>query len=1098
MSGKNDDILNTGSFEVINNPAGILKELKFLRSRVKELEKTKTFNKQVTNELFASQEMFQIILDSIPQRIFLKDRNFNYIGCNKHFAKDAGLNSPEEIIGKNDFELGWKNVAELYRHDDDLVMSTNTPKLNFEEPQIKNDGSQTWLKTNKIPLHDVHGNVIGILGTYEDITNNKKAEEMIQQDRTVLKSIIDNLPDAIYVKDLECRKVIANKTDISNMGLRSESDVIGKTDYDLYPKEIADGFYADDKKVITKGEPILGREEYFIDPNGNKRWLLTSKIPIKDDKGNVSYMVGIGRDITELVRSREILQEETEKFKSIFQNAFDGISIFEENYEPGKRRLVECNERYAEMSGRNREELLKIGDLENAGLTRNITENNDKYISQGIEFRGSFTWVRPDGKDNIMEYAGVPIKMKGKTFTIGIDRDVTENKRAEEKIQHERNLLRTLIDSLPDLIFFKDGAGHYILNNKAHLKYLGAKDQEEVLGKTTFDFHSKEIATKFFQEEMKVMELGEPLLENEETILYNTGEINWHLSNKIPLKDNDGKSIGLLGVSHNITSRKNAEEIVKKAYEELEQKNTALENATKIKSQFLANMSHEIRTPLNAVIGMTGLLLNTPLNEEQTEFTETIHQSGDILLSLINDILDFSKIEAQKVELEKQPFDIRICIEEALDLVASKAGEKDLELAYYINENLPPKVVGDVTRLRQILVNLLSNSIKFTERGEVVISVSGQLQDNDKYKLHFAVRDTGIGVPLDLQDRLFKSFTQVDSSTTRKFGGTGLGLAISRQLAELMGGKMWAESTGVKGEGTTFHFIIITDLCYEKKVRTDMSVLFGKRVLIVDDNQTNRDILNRQTHSLKMIPTCIASGPEAIELLKQNTEFDLAILDFHMPDMDGLQLSDEIRLIKNCKEIPLILLSSYCYSKETTDLSNFAATLTKPIKLNQLHNALITVMNKESFVDKKQDLPMRFDLEIGKKYPLRILIAEDNLINQKVALRFLEKIGYRADIVFNGIEVLEALRRQSYDVILMDVQMPEMDGEQTTMEIRKQWPLELQPRIIAMTANAMKEDRDRYLLNGMDDYIAKPFKMEDLIRALVESYLKTCKVEQSI
>ena len=930
--------------------------------------------------------------------------------------------------------------------------------------------------------------------------------------------------------------------------------------------------------------------------------------------------------VKELENTEASLREDAEKFHLIFENAFDGISIFEENYEPGKRRLIECNERYAELSGRSREELLKIGDIEGAGLTENLTNKNDVYINKGIKFRGSFTWKRPDKRENIVEYAAVPIKVNGKTLTIGIDREVTEKVGINEALQHEKivlrtlidnlpdviyvkdlegckvlanvadlrnmgkqseaevlgkndfeifpeeiarkfieddqqviktgkpvlnreeyfidsngekkwllttklplrdengditgllgigrditemvqthevlqkekNLLRTLIDNLPDLIFFKDTKGHYMLNNSAHLKYLGAKSQEEVLGKTTFDFNPIEIAEQYFQEEMKIIQNGNPLVEKEEMILYpELGERLCHLTNKIPIKDNEGEIIGIVGVSHNITNRKKADEAIKKAYEELEKTNTDLKKANKVKGQFLANMSHEIRTPLNAIIGMTGLLMDTQLNSEQRDFAETIYNSGDILLALINDILDFSKIEAQKIELEKQPFDVRHCVEEALDLIASKAADKDIELVYSIDDGLLTNVVGDVTRVRQILVNLLSNSIKFTEKGEVEVSVSGQLRDHYIYQLHFSVRDTGIGIPVDRQDKVFQSFTQVDASTTRKFGGTGLGLTISKKLSELMGGAMWVESAGIPGEGTTFHFSILTELSVEKRSESDMSALIGKKVLIVDDNQTNRNILDRQTESFQMTPTAAASGNEALNILQQGAIFDLAILDYHMPQMDGVTLAEEIRKLTSGKKLPLILLSSYGYREKKIGFSHFAATLTKPIKLAHLYNALVTVLSKTTTTAVKEHAaPVHFDSEIGHQYPLRILLAEDNKINQKVALRFLEKIGYRADVAFNGIEALEALKRQSYDVVLMDVQMPEMDGEQCTLEIRKHLQAGKQPRIIAVTANALSTDRDRYLSIGMDDYIVKPFKLEELVRALVESHIQRKQSEE--
>ena len=440
---------------------------------------------------------------------------------------------------------------------------------------------------------------------------------------------------------------------------------------------------------------------------------------------------------------------------------------------------------------------------------------------------------------------------------------------------------------------------------------------------------------------------------------------------------------------------------------------------------------------------------------------------------------------------------LEIVLKRLLDLIASKAADKNIELVYSIDDSLSTNVVGDITRVRQILVNLLGNAIKFTEKGEVEVSVSGQLRDHYIYQLHFSVRDTGMGIPIDRQDKVFQSFTQVDASTTRKFGGSGLGLTISKKLSELMGGTLWVESAGIPGEGTTFHFSILTELSVERQFESDMSALAGKKVLIVDDNQTNRNILYRQTESFQMIPTVVSSGYEALDMLQNGSTFDLAILDYHMPEMDGITLADEIRKLQSTKRLSLILLSSYGYREKKLGFSQFAATLTKPIKLVQLYNALVTVLSKTtvSKVKEQHATPVHFDAEIGKQYPLQILLAEDNKINQKVALRFLEKIGYSADVAFNGIEALEALKHKSYDVVLMDVQMPEMDGEECTVEIRKSLPADKQPRIVAVTANALSTDKDRYLSIGMDDYVVKPFKLEELIRALVESYIHKKQTE---
>jgi len=561
-----------------------------------------------------------------------------------------------------------------------------------------------------------------------------------------------------------------------------------------------------------------------------------------------------------------------------------------------------------------------------------------------------------------------------------------------------------------------------------------------------------------------------------------------------PLHDKDGAFTGFMAIESDISERKAAEHEAEELNIQLvETAETAREAAARAeqaniaKSQFLATMSHEIRTPMNGVIGMTSLLMDTSLTREQKEFTDIIRISGESLLSLINDILDFSKIESGHMDLECENFSVAECVESTLDLLAPRAAQKGLDLLYEVADGVPEEVRGDATRVRQVLVNLVGNALKFTERGEVEISVRAVTGEADRRELLFAVRDTGIGIPLEAQGKLFSSFTQVDASTTRKYGGTGLGLAISRRLAEMMGGRMWLES--VPGKGSTFFFTLPAEWIaagprsYHALNQLQMR---GKRLLVIDDNAPARRILATLAEKWGLIPTVLSGSFECLELLRAGARFDLAILDMHMPVMDGLTLAREIRALPAGRDIPLVLLSSVGRQPGTDESGLFSAYLNKPAKPLQLYSVierLLCAVHPETAV--AQPLPVP---PAGEVHAERILLAEDNSVNQRVALHMLARLGYRADIAANGLEVLDALQQIPYDVILMDVHMPEMDGLEATRRIRAATPAgHAGPWIIALTANAMEGDRQQCSQAGMNDYLSKPMKKQDLEDVLVRA-----------
>jgi len=527
---------------------------------------------------------------------------------------------------------------------------------------------------------------------------------------------------------------------------------------------------------------------------------------------------------------------------------------------------------------------------------------------------------------------------------------------------------------------------------------------------------------------------------------------------------------------------------LRKANEELEKARSEAVQANQAKSTFLATMSHEIRTPMNGVLGMAALLGETPLTEEQQMYAETIANCGETLIHVINDILDFSKIESGSLEIEKDDFDLRHCIEDVLDIFGTKATSNGLELVYQIDADVPLQIVGDSLRLRQVLINLVGNAMKFTEQGEVCICVHLEKHENNgQLELRFDVKDSGIGIPEDKLNKLFKAFSQVDTSTTRKYGGTGLGLAISEKLVGLMGGNISVQSQ--PGKGSTFSFTVSTNAGnkpIESYTYYSMADEEGKRVLIVDDNKTNLTILKHQFEYWKLVPVLAYSGEEALDILSKDKHIDLVITDMQMPGMDGIALGTSVK--KLYPGIPIMLLSSIGGEFASDMRQVFVSVLTKPIKQHILNKQVINAL-RNTHVQTERASANKLSLDFSSKYPFNILVAEDNLMNQHVIVHILKKLGYDPYVVKNGQEAVEAANQKNYSIILMDMQMPVMDGMEATRIIRQ--TVVAQPVIIALTANTMEGDQEVCIAAGMNDYLAKPLKLDDLMGMLEKWYVKT-------
>ena len=893
------------------------------------------------------------------------------------------------------------------------------------------------------------------------------ALKQVRRSENRYRQLVDMLPDAVIVHS-EGRIVFANETAAVMLGAHSPQDLIGRAVLDFVHPDNLDMVRERIRALTEWNEPAPLVREKLVRLDGTAFDAEVAATPT--EWGRKPAIQVVARDISAQVAAEEALRRSEALYRDIFENVSDLLFMHDMD-----GVFLSINPAVERTLGYTPEEVIGRSIAEFI-----VPEHRARFATylEILKRRGhaaGLMYVQTkQGDTRLLRYnTSVLLENGEQRYVRGSARDITREVEAERELRRQKRFFEAIFNHSPVAIVALDLEQRITACNAAFERMFGYT-AEEVIGVTLDDL--------IVSEERKDEAL-------QATAHATAGEVV-HLTTRRKRKDGsefdveifgvpvfvDGQQVGAIGIYHDVSEFVRARE--------------EAEAYARAKSEFLANMSHEIRTPLNGIIGMTNLLLDTPLTNEQRDFVETIRNSGDTLLALINDILDFSKIEAGKMELESIPFDLRDCVETALDLLVAKAQEKGLELAYFIEDDVPPVIEGDVTRLRQVLVNLVGNAVKFTEEGEVFVGVSVVKREGEQYQLQFMVRDTGIGIPPERRDRLFQAFQQVDSSTTRRYGGTGLGLAISKRLVELMGGEIWVESE--VGKGSTFYFTIQARAAESPTTvirrMAQPRQLLHKRVLVVDDNATNRTILTRQLDKWGMSVVAVASAQEALALLYRGHIFDVAILDMQMPEMDGLMLAHQIRTIPTARGLPLILLTSIEKRREVRESGLFEKYLVKPIKPEPLLNALLDVLGEQQDVISAQDIQESstrlFDATLGERHPLRILLAEDNVVNQKVALRMLERLGYRADVAANGYEVLAALRRQPYDVVLMDVQMPEMDGVEATRRIIEEWG-EHRPRIIAMTANALPHHRTEYIEAGMDDYISKPILVEELVEALL-------------
>jgi PAS domain S-box-containing protein len=992
-------------------------------------------------ELNRQRRFLEALLEVSPEAIVTTDLDDTVTSWNPSAERLFGYTA-EEALGQDIDELVSRR-ADLYAEGKELNRgSMESPMAHLVTQRTRKDGSLVDVDIVGGPV-TVGGELVAKHVFYHDITE-------LQEQKRYLESLLEVSPMAIVITDSDFKVITWNPAAEGLFGYTTE-EAVGRGIADLVATrpEMHDEAIGYSRAALRDGRAHAITERTRKD--GSLVDVEMLEVPAPVGRQQMGFYV-IYHDISEVQQQRRWLESVLNLSPTAIITIDDEMNVT--SWNPEAERLF----------GYSAEEAIGAGIDDLVAKTLEQREESARLDAEATGGRGVRVVTRRTRKDGSLvdvELLTAPVLIRGERVGHSvIYHDVGE-------IQRQKRYYEALVQWSPNAIALLDPEGAVNSWNPAAEQLFGYT-AEEAIGRHIDDLVATDASVRVEAEAETRQGMGGELVH---VITKRTHKDGTLIDVEIfgaPVTVGD-EAVGLYALYHDIGELQSARE--------------EAEAATEAKSAFLATMSHEIRTPLNAVIGMTGLLLDTELGAEQRHFAEVIRGSGDALLGVINDILDFSKIEAGRLELEAAALDLRGCIESALELVAPAAAHKGIDLAYDLDPKAPTGVVGDLTRLRQILINLLNNAVKFTERGEVVVTVKAEPIDaDDRHRLTFAVRDTGIGIAEDRRGRLFESFSQVDPSTTRRYGGTGLGLAISNRLVELMGGTMSVESS--LGEGSIFRFTIVAEAAHlpPRAFEGAVASLRGKRVLIVDDNATNRDILTRQATMWGMDARQTGSPAEALDWIRGGKRFDVVILDQQMPEMDGLTLAEEIGRVG--KDLPLVMLTSID-SIDASSAAALAGYLTKPVRPSQLFDALMGLFGV-GFAESAERAAVvaEPDEHLAERLPLRILVVEDNAVNQQLALLLLQKVGYRADVAANGVEALEALERQPYDVVLMDVEMPEMDGLEATRQIRRMAPVEPRPRIIAVTAKALQGERELCLRAGMNDYLTKPIRLHELIEAL--------------
>lgn len=919
-----------------------------------------------------------------------------------------------------------------------------------------------------------------------------RAEQDLLKANDRIDSILQNIHTGTVIVDTEEFKILyANRAASRMIGI-SEEDLVGRPCKDYLSEEVPDG-----RPVLEAGEEDFNGKGEVRRADGSRFSVLKTVVPIKlDDR---DCLLDCFVDISTQEAAEKEIREREVMMRAMMGSARDAIIFMDSD-----GRITSWNRGAAEIFGWSEKEALGQ-DLHNLlcpeqyhqqfrrGFRKFLKTGEGDAIGKTLEL----TALRRNGEEFPIEIGLSGVERAGQWHAIGIIRDISERKEAEHNLKAARDQLQRILDTAATAVFVVSPDRIVTSVNREFCDITGFSREEAVGAHCDFLYGDPCMTICGLYD----LEQAEPIFRKQCSIQTKDGRRLTIIKNAEIVRDEEGNIVqgieSFIDVTELVEAREKTEKInqrLKKSVKKEKELAARAELASTAKSDFLANMSHEIRTPMNGVIGMTGLLLETDLSEEQREYAERISGSGEALMTIINDILDFSKIEAGKLNLEILDFDLRTTIDEMNDILAVRAHEKGLEYVSSIDPGMPCLLRGDPGRIRQVLINLIGNAVKFTEQGEIRLEINAGLEEGNSVVVRFEVKDTGIGIPPDRLDYLFDSFTQADSSTSRKFGGTGLGLAISRKLVSIMGGEIGVDSK--ENHGSTFWFEIPLEKHPDSRpALPEIPRDFGRmRILVVDDNETNRYVLGKQLAGLKAIQDEVNDAPSALDKLRAAARagkpFDIAIIDHQMPGMDGADLGRAIKEDEAICNTSLIMMTSVGRKGDSARMKEigFAAYFTKPVKQTQLFDCLFNLAGQDKSGDKTESRPIvtRYTLADERLRSARILLAEDNITNQLVVTGILKKRGMRVNAVANGLEAVRALQNAPYDIVLMDVQMPEMDGLEATRKIREEGSgvLDRKVCIIAMTAHAMAGDREKCLDAGMDDYVSKPVRPEEMFEAI--------------